>query len=526
MRASVLTPSHFSMELRDYQLEAVEALDRCLRRGDNPLLVGATGVGKSVIIKALLEMYIKRYPKFRCVILVNKVTLVRQFRDKYFPTASIYCGSENSKCLHDNVVIATVQSVVDVRALFHLVVLDECHCADQDMAEGMYTTFINNCKSVRPQVKVLGATATPFNSKGHVYGKGKLFKGPTYQKDLLWSIEHGFLCTPTIKHSTQCFDTSKLSISLGEFSKKAVAALVSDVAKVKAQVADALSKLGDKKKVIWSCANINHAEQVREMLENAVTVHSKMSKQEIEASINSFQNDCTVRHLTFVTIVSEGYDQPSIDAVVLMRPMKSPKLMIQTVGRGLRPSEGKRSLLVLDYGEVFLNCGTLDAPIITTGNKRSARDTVKFCPECLEIIDINLKKCMCGHVFIREKVDALANTTLSTSASDVLSKAPEYEYLDVTRISFDNYKSKKGSNCLRIIYTVKGPLGERIFEYFVQGQEWLGVKFKKRLHVLGLPEYLYKFSGVNYTMPNTTDYKIKVIRNGKYYQVKDLVYEK
>ena len=518
---------------RPYQEEAIKAIRQQLLKGENPLVVGSTGIGKSVILRLTIDSLASQYPEFRCIIVVNKVTLVRQFRDKYFPNASIYCGTENSKCLENSVVIATIQSIANVRVLFHLIILDEAH----NLGGDLYDTFLHNCRQERPQVKVLGTTATPFNNQGYIYGKNKLFRSISFKRDLDWSIENGFLVPPTIKHSLECFDTSDLTIRLGDFVQREVDALTMDIDKVKRQVTEALAKLRGRQKVIWSCASIAHAQVIKELLatagEQVSIVHSQLSKHEQKQELDAFDLGSS-RHLVFITIVSEGYDQPSIDAVVLLRPMKSARLMIQTVGRGLRTFEGKTDCLVLDFGEVFLNCGTLNNPIITTGNKRPEKSTVKFCPECLEIISIEIKVCKCGHCFKPETRDMTANTTTMASTTAPLSAVEEI--LLVTRVSFDTYKAKSGRSCARILYKTSNLLGERIIEYFTEGQEWQASKFKARLNVLSKKREIksevesekisYRFSDMNqsFDFSASEGLKIKTKRSGKYTNVTGVFY--
>jgi hypothetical protein len=99
------------------------------------------------------------------------------------------------------------------------------------------------------------------------------------------------------------------------------------------------------------------------MPERAVCVHSLMKSAEQTDALREFEQGDT-RHLVFVSKVSEGYDFPAIDAVVLFRPMRSPTLYIQTVGRGLRLHPDKSDCLVLDYGKVVSHCGRLDRPVV------------------------------------------------------------------------------------------------------------------------------------------------------------------
>jgi len=95
----------------------------------------------------------------------------------------------------------------------------------------------------------------------------------------------------------------------------------------------------------------------------ATCVHSKMVRRDETAALEAFTKG-DARHMVFVTKLSEGFDYPATDAVILMRPMRSPTLMIQTIGRGLRLAPEKKDCLVLDYGQTIRHCGSLDRPVV------------------------------------------------------------------------------------------------------------------------------------------------------------------
>jgi hypothetical protein len=181
------------------------------------------------------------------------------------------------------------------------------------------------------------------------------------------------------------------------------------------------------------------------------------------------------RHLVFVTIVSEGVDIPAIDAVVLLRPTKSPVLLVQTVGRAMRPHSGKTNGLILDYGSCFKNCGPIDEPFIRVRGAigespktvAEARDyTVEVCASCGSImfpVKGEPATChMCGHVSVFE--DKQLTKNLKSTAAPIerlyakaLSKAPERKWYKVEALDF--LSSEVTTDCalmMQVRYKVEG----------------------------------------------------------------------
>jgi hypothetical protein len=208
--------------------------------------------------------------------------------------------------------------------------------------------------------------------------------------------------------------------------------------------------------------------------EIAVIVHSNMSREAQAVDLGLF-TDGSVRHLVFVMIVSEGFDHPPIDTVVLMRPTKSPVLYVQSVGRALRIFPGKTDCLVLDYGQVVKNCGPLDDPNIPEKGKKKKIDplAMKFCPGCYSYMPSSTALCPdCGHDFIaaklKEQKDRLAALSHRADHEGELLREPEKpRFIEVMRgfTKADRYLSKSGNVCIRIRYEPKNFLEKMIYEY-------------------------------------------------------------
>lgn len=477
------------LKLRDYQLEAVEALWNALYTGDSALCVMPTGVGKTEVMIELLRKSVDKKPDIKAAILVNKIGLVEQTArrfSKHLPTG-VFCGSLKRRELTESITVASIQSIFSANLeCVNLIVLDEVHNVNQDA--GRYISFIDVLKKKNDKLKVIAFTATPYRASGPIYGKGKLFPNITYQKDLAEMIERGFLVTPRMKRVNEQFDVSKLHVRAGEFMAEEIEALTLDADKVRAQITDALSRLEDRKKVVWACSSIAHCELVHSMLTDAGILHSKMSTEDRDRNQMEFEHG-RFKHLVFVSIVSEGYDYPPIDSVVLMRPMRSPVLYVQTIGRGLRPAPDKTDLLVLDYGKVVETIGPLDNPRVSGGPGRPAKaveNTHMFCPSCLEYIFKSVTNCPACDAPIREDRNPIKSlTNRAAEESELLRAKDKIRSADVKDVTVRKYVSKNNNTCLKITYYPSSFAMSPISEFFVWNNEWALSRALNRLSELG-----------------------------------------
>lgn len=457
-------------ELRDYQIEAVGAVRARHQNASDALLVMPTGAGKTRVMLEVVRRALGEREDARCMILLNRVQLVEQtakVASSHIEEVGLFCASL-SKNAESRLTIGSVQSVSrgEIPAT-NLIVVDEAHQIEADM----YNKIIESARAKNPDLKLLGCTATPYTaSGGYIYGPEKIFKSVTYAKSLSWMISRGYLVPPRTKHMAEAFDSKGVPILAGEYNQGALEDLVlSDNSKLERQVKDALSRLTERKKCAWACVSIKHAEAVYRLIaEDAALVHSEMTPTERAYHMRSFEEGAA-RHMVFVSILSQGYDFPAIDSIVLMRPTRSSGLYVQTVGRGLRVAPGKQDCLVLDYGRVVENCGPLDAPYVRQkGSKnKDAPIPMKFCPACLEYMKQADMTCpACGFVFEKPKKKPANNLTDKPHDGNLLGSVIKPEWRTVERkVSVEAYLSKKGNRCYRVYYHCRNLLMRTVQEY-------------------------------------------------------------
>jgi DNA repair protein RadD len=344
--------------------------------------------------------------------------------------------------------------------------VDEVHGVNEET--GRYISFIEEQTKKNPKCKIVGFTATPYRSDGYIYGKGKLFTHPTYERGLKFFIDRKYLVPPICKQPDHQIDLSKLRILRGEYRQDDIDAQALNAGMARDQVIDALNRSQGRKKIVWQCSSINHAILIKDILrqegEASETLHSKMDTPERLTAQFNFEIGAA-RHLTFVSIVSEGYDYPPVDCIVLMRPTRSPGIMVQTVGRGLRPSPGKEDCLVLDYAGVVATLGPLEAPAIGKKSRGGEKieQTQKACPECRTYVSPRALKCpTCG--FDWPKLEATKNALTAAEDLDFLKK--QSQEIEVRDVRLSVHVSKAGSLCYKISYFPNGIFLEPLDEYF------------------------------------------------------------
>lgn len=437
----------------------------------------------------------------------------RRIQSQLSQKVGVFCGSRQSSDTESTVVVASIQSIFKTELNnLNLIILDECHNINQDY--GRYFDFIELHKNKNPKLQIVAFTATPFRSNGYIFGKDKLFKKITYKKELKETIYQGYLVKPILKKVNHQFDISKLKIQNGDFRKDQIEALTGDESKVFVQITDALLRIEERKKIVWACSSIKHCELVHTMLlnkfnEQASLIHSKQPDDIRKHNLHRFENE-DVKHLVFVSIVSEGYDFKPIDCVILMRPMRSPVLYVQTIGRGLRICDGKTDCLVLDYGRVVESCGPLDNPKFVSGSKdKITKDQeMKACPSCECYCLASEKRCpVCDYEFPSKKIPDLNLTSDEESLLLSNKKSGHSIKLNVEKVTITkDHLSKAGNKCLKITYTTNNLLYRTVSEYFSMNSPYGQKKAAKRLMALDVEDYIANTLPKTITLDVTNKY--------------------
>jgi DNA repair protein RadD len=144
---------------------------------------------------------------------------------------------------------------------------------------------------------------------------------------------------------------------------------------------------------------IDHAERLAEAFredgKTAEAVHSDMDKDRRREALRMFDRG-ELQVLVSVGILTEGWDSPRVDCVVMCRPTMSPSLFVQMIGRGTRLCEGKDDLLILDLAENFMRHGDPSNPrVVVNKEPSSGTPPYKICPRCLHLVAMPVMVCPC-----------------------------------------------------------------------------------------------------------------------------------
>ena len=167
-------PQAEPLTLRPYQAEAVNAVYQHLAtRDDNPCVVIPTAGGKTPILATICRDAVQRWDG-RVLVLAHVKELLEQAVEKLQVTApdlanrvGVYSAGLKSRDTEHPIIVAGIQSVYKKACdlgPFDLILIDEAHMIPTD-GEGMYHQFLADMRTINPNVRVVGFTATPYRMK-------------------------------------------------------------------------------------------------------------------------------------------------------------------------------------------------------------------------------------------------------------------------------------------------------------------------------------------------------------------------
>jgi DNA repair protein RadD len=400
--------------LRDYQQRAIDQLYEWFRRGNegNPCLVLPTGSGKSHIVAALCKDALQNWPETRVLMLTHVKELIEQNAEKmrlHWPGApmGIYSASIGRRQLGEPITFAGIQSIRSKAELIghvDLCIIDECHLVGHK-DEGGYRTLLSDLKQINPDMRVIGLTATPWR-----LGHGLITDEPAIFSDLIEPVSidelvrRKFLAPLRSKVTDSRLDVSGVKKRGGEYIESELQAAVNTDPQNRAIVSEVIQRAGDRKAWLFFCAGVQHAQDVRDVLQGfgivAECVTGDTPKAERERILTLYKAG-KIRALTNANVLTTGFDYPDIDLVAMLRPTMSPSLYVQMAGRGMRPKSHTDHCLVLDFAGVVSTHGPITAvqPPKKSGSG-NGEAPVKVCETCHELCPISARRCpACGTPF-------------------------------------------------------------------------------------------------------------------------------
>ena len=335
------------MELRPYQSEAKEAIFQEWDKGVlRTLLVLPTGCGKTIVFAKVTEDCVRRGD--RVLILAHRGELLDQAADKIAKATKLGCATEKAEqsCLGSwfRVVVGSVQTLMREKRLgqfpadyFNTIIIDEAHHSISDSYQKILAHF--------DEARVLGVTATP--DRGDMKNLGQVFDSLAYEYTLPKAIKAGYLSPIKALTIPLKLDLSGVSMQSGDFKAGDIATALDPYLY---QIADEMEKYCKNRKTVVFLPLVKTSQKFRDILTEkgfkAAEVNGE-SKDRAEVLEAFDRGDYNV--LCNSMLLTEGWDCPSVDCIVVLRPTKVRSLYSQMVGRGTRLHPGKEHLLLLDF---------------------------------------------------------------------------------------------------------------------------------------------------------------------------------
>lgn len=333
--------------LRPYQQAARDAIHAEWDAGHTrTLLVLPTGTGKTIVFASVAADQVRAGD--RVLILAHRGELLEQAADKLQRSTGLVSAVEKaeSTCLDSwfRVVVGSVQTLQRTARLerfpqdyFGTIIIDEAHHAITDGYRRILDYFSG--------AKVLGVTATP--DRGDMRNLGEVFDSLAFEYKLTDAIKEGYLCKIMAQTIPLQLDITSVTMSGGDY---AVGDLGTALDPYLEQIAAEMARRCKSRKTVVFLPLIKTSQKFRDLLNTygfrAAEVNGQSDdRRQVLADFDAGKYNVLCNSM----LLTEGWDCPSVDCVVVLRPTKVRSLYSQMVGRGTRLSPGKTDLLLLDF---------------------------------------------------------------------------------------------------------------------------------------------------------------------------------
>ena len=334
-------------ELRPYQQQARDRIHAEWDAGHTrTLLVLPTGTGKTIVFASVAADQVRAGD--RVLILAHRGELLEQAADKLQRSTGLVSAVEKaeSTCLDSwfRVVVGSVQTLQRTARLerfpqdyFGTIIIDEAHHAITDGYRRILDYF--------SEAKVLGVTATP--DRGDMRNLGEVFDSLAYEYKLTDAIKEGYLCRIMAQTIPLKLDITDVGFTSGDYSLGQLGTALDPYLE---QIAAEMAQRCKGRKTVVFLPLIKTSQKFRDLLNTygfrAAEVNGQSDdRRQVLADFDAGKYNVLCNSM----LLTEGWDCPSVDCVVVLRPTKVRSLYSQMVGRGTRLSPGKTDLLLLDF---------------------------------------------------------------------------------------------------------------------------------------------------------------------------------
>jgi DNA repair protein RadD len=476
------------MALRYYQQEAKQAVfDYWDREPGNPLVVAATGTGKSIMQGSLTCDLLDGWSDLRIMNTTHVQELVEgNYTEllglRHFAPAGIWASSLGRSDRNAQVLFSQLQTVHDkAEQIGHVDVLqiDEAHLVPFKQAT-MYRKLIDGLMAVNPDMKINGFTATDYRLDGGrlTEGEGRLFDEVVYEYGIRSGIDDGYLTPITSKPVNTNYDLTGVGRSMGEYKASDYRAAVDTDTLNRQIVQEVLQTEGHRKKALIFCRGVEHAARIRDAFKAAgravELVHGGTPAGERRKLINKLKS-CELWGLVNDNVLSTGTNIVGVDLIVDLYKTLSAGRYVQRVGRGTRviyppgfdpeaveAAERRAAIAAwikpncryMDFAGNIREHGPVDMITPKKPGKGDGEAPVKICPidegGCAEQVHASARTCWCcGFKFdIKEKPKFEAHADTAPILSVV-----EPEWIPVRQRRFKYHEKLGGTPSVRAEFT-------------------------------------------------------------------------
>lgn len=333
------------MQLRPYQKEAIKTIKSTFTNRQKQYIVMPTGSGKTV---TFLSYATESHKKI--LIVVPNIEIFKQVYETYvnlYGKVGISRKGDSINQEIDNVHVVIINSVKEeyleklVNENFDLTIIDEAHHSQSKS----YRRLID---ALKKKTKILGVTATPDRRDGLLLDE--ILEYRSFQIEIDQLIKEGYLCDiQGYSVSTHC-DLEEVDTHNGDYNLRDLYKKLCNDSRNELIVKSYAKSLTDRKTLIF-CVNIDHSKILaKKFIDSGIPcshIDGKMSQKERNKILEDFRTG-KINVLCNCQLLTEGFDEPSIDGIILARPTISRALFIQMIGRGLRSYPGKKDCIIID----------------------------------------------------------------------------------------------------------------------------------------------------------------------------------
>ncbi len=375
------------MELRPYQTDLVEDLRGGYRAGiSRQLAVSPTGSGKTVLFAFITKSAAERGQ--RVFIVAHRREILDQISATLTEVGVKHGFVQAGKSpMNRPVMVASVQTLarrMDTVEEPDLVIVDEAH-------HSVSATYIQMFACWQ-KARFLGVTATPERLDGS--GLGTLFQRMTLGPSVSWLIREGFLAKPVYYASRVAPpDLSGIGMVGGDFNKGKLADAL-DRPAITGDAVKHYQRLCPGQRAVAFCVSVAHAQHVAQRFNDAGIPAAHIDggmEEDIRRQTVADLKSGKVLVLTSCELISEGFDLPTVNAAILLRPTASLSMHLQQLGRALRVFPGKKEAVILDHAGNCMRHGLAEQDrewSLEGKGKRKQKEKlmeVKTCPQCFAI---------------------------------------------------------------------------------------------------------------------------------------------